>query len=113
MIFANNIGVSGGTFIPTFAFGAVVSFGFVQTGILPEEYYLIPVIIGMTSFLAALSKTPIMTFIFLIEELGGFSNILPISVGVLLAFIIVEISGISSIQDTALTQKTEKYYRHI
>ncbi len=113
LMFANHIGVSGGIFVPTLTFGAIIGALFSQlmtwVGILPKEYFIVPVIIGMAAFLAAASRIPITATAFSIEALGGITNSLPIIVGVTLAFLIIEIWGIPSLQDMVISEKTLIY----
>ncbi len=113
LIIANNAGVSGGIFVPTLAFGALLgallSKAAVSLGVLPAEYFIIPVIIGMASFLAAASRTPISAVSFALEALCGFSNILPITLGVTLAFTVIETVGITSLHDMVIAQKVETF----
>ncbi len=112
LMLANHTGISGGIFIPTLTFGALIgaifSKAFIQIGVLPAEYYIIPIIIGMASFLSASSRTPITAITFALEALAGPSNILPIITGVTLAFIIIEAWGITSLHDIVIHQKVEK-----
>ncbi len=113
LMFANHIGISGGIFVPTLAFGALIGALFsqltIQTGILPKEYYIIPIIIGMSSFLAASSRTPITSMVFSLEALGGLSNSLAITIGITLAFLIIEILSVPSLQDMVINQKVERF----
>lgn len=109
LIIANNIGVTGGLFVPTLCFGAIIGglCGNAMTalGILPEEYYVITVVIGISSFLAASSRTPIMATAFAVEALSGLSNIVPIIAGVSIAYITVETLGIHDFTDIVIGGK--------
>lgn len=113
MIVSNTQGITGGLFVPNLAFGAIIGAICgkitVLLGILPREYYVIIVIIGMVSFLSASSRTPITALTFGIEALSGLSNILPITVGVTFAFIVIESMGIPSFTDSVIESKTEEY----
>ncbi len=113
LMLANNAGVSGGIFVPTLAFGALLgallSKAAVALGVIPAEYFIVPVIIGMASFLAAASRTPISAISFSLEALCGLSNILPITLGVTLAFIVIETVGITSLHDMVINQKVESF----
>ena len=57
LLLANNAGITGGIFVPSVAFGAIIgklcSMGLIAAGLLPQSYELIMVVIGMASFLAA------------------------------------------------------------
>ena len=113
MIVSNTQGVTGGLFVPNLAFGAIIGAICgkiaVSSGILPREYYIMVVIIGMVSFLGASSRTPITALTFAVEALSGMSNILPITVGVTFAFVVIESMGIPSFTDTVIEGKTEEY----
>lgn len=106
---ANVEGVTGGLFIPSLALGAMIGslcgnlLCFLR--IFPEEYYSVAVIVGISSFLAASSRTPLMAVAFAIEALGGFSNVLYIALGVTVAFVIVEASNMSGFTDTVVESK--------
>ncbi len=109
IITANNIGITGGLFVPTLCFGAIVG-GLcaklmIVAGILPEEYYVSTVIFGIVSFLAATSRTPIMATAFAIEALGGTGNILPVMAAVSTAYITVETLGIHDFTDIVIEGK--------
>ena len=111
LLFSNNIGVTGGLFVPTLAFGAI-SGGLVgnvltSLGLLPVEYYSVAVIIGISSVLASFSRTPIMAIAFSFEALGAVNNILPIILGVTVAYVIVERFEILPFTDVVIEAKTE------
>lgn len=109
LIIANNVGITGGLFVPTLAFGAIVGGlcgkAMTASGILPEEYYIITVVIGIVSFLSASSRTPLMATAFAIEALSGINNIVPVIVGVTLSYITVETLGIHDFTDIVIESK--------
>jgi len=111
LITANNIGITGGVFVPTLAFGAMIGSlsgdALVSMGILPKEYYGIMVITGIASFLGAASKTPITAITFAGEALCGLTNILPVTVGVTVAYLAVEAMGVTAFNDVILESKVE------
>ncbi len=113
LMLANHAGITGGIFVPTLTFGALIgallSRGAVRLGLLPEEYFLIPIIIGMAAFLAASSRTPITAVTFALEALAGLSNILPIAVGVTLSFLVIETWGVTSLHDEVISRKVSEY----
>ncbi len=112
LIVANNVGITGGIFVPNLAFGAIIGglCGKIMTlsGILPEEYYIITVVIGISSFLAASSRTPIMAIAFAIEAMSGLDNIIPISMGVSIAYMTIETMGIHDFTDIVIEGKLKK-----
>lgn len=109
LIFANNIGITGGLFIPSLAFGAIVgdlmSHLLISTGSVPQQYRLVLIVVGMASFLAAASRIPMTAIAFSFEALSGLSNILPIAMGVVFAFLVIEFSGVASFSDTIVESK--------
>ena len=115
MICANNEGVSGGIFVPNLAFGAMIASlladGLIALHIVEEEYYVILIVVGMASFLAASSRTPITAIAFAAEALCIASNIFPVVVGVVVAFLIVEASGKLSFADAVIEAHVESAHR--
>ncbi len=115
LITANNVGITGGLFVPTLAFGAIVGSlcgnGMITLGLLPEEYYITMVVIGIASFLSASSRTPISAVIFAVEALSGLSNILPIALGVALSYFIIEVIGVTAFTDTVVESKVESEHK--
>lgn len=112
LMVANNLGVTGGLFVPTLTFGAIIgsltSRVFIALGILPEEYAPILIIIGITAFLSAVSRIPITAVVFSIEALNGLVNILPIALGAALSYAVIEIAGISSFNDLVIETKVKE-----
>ena len=115
LIFANNIGVTGGLFVPTLAFGAIIGAlcgkGLSALGIIGAEQYGVIVVIGMASFLAAASRTPITAVVFAAEALCGFAHILPVAIGVATSYVVIEIVGIEAFNDTVIETKIEKAHK--
>ena len=113
LVVANSQGVTGGLFIPTLAFGAMIGAlcgkGMVAVGFLPQEYYIVTVVIGMTAFLAASSRIPLIALAFSLEALAGLSNFLPISIGVAVAYATIEFIGVVSFHDAIVERKIENF----
>ena len=111
MIFANNEGVSGGIFVPTLAFGAMIASliadGLIALNLVDAEYYTILIVVGMASFLSASSRTPLTAIAFSAEALCVASNIIPVIFGVVVSYIIAELSGKLSFADTVIEARTE------
>ena len=109
LLFANNAGITGGIFVPSLAFGALVgeitAKGLIFTGLMPEKYEIILVVVGMASFLAASSRIPLIAITFSIEALSGLTNIIPIALGAAFAYIVVELAGITDISDVIIENK--------
>ncbi len=113
LIVANNAGVTGGLFVPSLAFGAMIGAlcgqALTALNLIPDQYFTVTVITGMASFLSASSRTPITAIIFSVEALCGFSNILPITAGVTFAFLVIEAWGITSFTDTVIEGKVKRH----
>ena len=114
MVVANNEGVTGGLFVPTLTFGAMIAYlvskAVISLGLIGEEYFEILIIIGMASFLAASKRTPITAITFSAEALCGFTNIIPIALGVLSSYLVAELSGKCSFTDTVIESRAESIH---
>ena len=112
LIVANNADVTGGLFVPTLALGAALGAlcgkALILLGLLPEEHLLLMTILGIASFMSASSRTPIIAVTFAVEALGCFDNVLPITVGVAVSFVVIEILGIPGFTDTVIAAKIDQ-----
>ncbi|MBE6592724.1 MAG: hypothetical protein E7642_01875 [Ruminococcaceae bacterium] len=110
MMIANTAGVTGGIFLPTLAFGAIIGAlcaeAFIAMGAVGSEYYVLIVVIGMTAFLGASSRIPLTACVFAIEALSGINNIISIIVAIVSAFLIVELSGLDDFTEEVVKAKT-------
>lgn len=115
LIVANNAGVTGGLFVPSLAFGALIGAlcgkAMVFVGALPSEYYSVMLIVGMSSYLSASSRTPLTAIVFAIEALCGYTNVLPIAAGAVLAYAIIETLGVSAFSEVVIETKVESSNR--
>ena len=111
MICANNEGVSGGIFVPNLAFGAMIASlvtdVLVALNLVDGQYYTILVVVGMASFLSASSRTPITAITFAAEALCVASNIIPVIFGVVVSYIIAEVSGKTCFTDAVIEARAE------
>ena len=103
VVFANDVGATGGLFTPFLSFGAligsVVAEALIGMGALPEEHFLLMVVVGMTAFLAAAVRTPLTALVLAAEVFSGLGNLLPVLLAVLVAYVIVEVLGANSINE--------------
>ena len=115
MLVANVNGVSGGLFVPTLALGAMIasliSDGLIALGVIGEEYYAVLIVIGIASFLAASSRIPLTALTFAAEALCVVTNMLPAAVGVIVAYLVVEILGVPSFTDIVIESKDHTFHR--
>lgn len=114
-IVANNIGITGGLFVPMLCFGAIIGALcaklMIAVGILPQEHYNITVIIGICAFLAATSRTPIMATVFSIEAFGCTQNLIPVMAGITVAYITIETIGIHDFTDIVMDSKLKRLHK--
>lgn len=109
LLVANNVGITGGVFLPTLAFGAMIGFlcarGLVALNLLGEEYTVILTTVGMAAFLGASSRIPLTVLAFSIEALCGLNNILPFAVGVTLAYLVIEVVGVEGFTEAVVDRR--------
>ena len=112
MMMCNTSGATGGVFLPTLAFGAILGALcgeiLVSLGWIGEEHYLLMVVLGITAFLGATSRIPLTACVFAIEALGGINNLLPIVIAVTVALLSVEASGLEDLTDKIIEAKLHK-----
>lgn len=115
MMVSNTAGITGGIFLPTLAFGAILGAlcaeTFIAMGLMGDEHYTILVIMGMVSFLGASSRIPLTACVLAIESLGASSNVLPVIVAVTFAFLAVESSGLGDFTGTVIKRKEHAIYK--
>ena len=115
MMVSNTAGVTGGIFLPTLAFGAILGTIcaelFIAINLISEEYYALLVVIGMVSFLGASMRIPLTACLFAFEALGGSNNILLIAAAVTIAFIMVEVSGLSDFTSTVIKSRADAIHK--
>ena len=111
MICANHEGVSGGMFVPNLAFGAMIASlmadGLIALNLIEGHYHAILIVVGMASFLAASSRTPITAVVFAAEALCISSNIFPVIFGVAVSYIIAELFDKTCFTETVIESRVE------
>ncbi len=109
---ANSSSITGGMFLPILALGALLSslLGKGAQALLGfnQEYYAIILILGITACISSMMKTPLTAIFFAVEALSCYENILYVIVASALAFIITEIFGVKSINDSVLDTRVEE-----
>ena len=109
MMISNTAGATGGVFLPTLAFGAILGSIcadiMIALGWISAEHYTLIVILGITAFLSSTSRIPITACVFAIEALGGINNILAIIIAATASLLIVELSGLEDFTDTLINAK--------
>ena len=111
-ICANSNGITGGMFIPILALGATLSsiVGKAIQGIfsLDDSYYVIILVLGITACISSMMKTPLTAIFFAVEALSCYENILYVVVVATVAFMITEVFGAKSINDSVLDNRVEE-----
>jgi len=102
---ANASGITGGTFIPVLAIGALVAsiMGkiFLAWGLDPALYTTI-VVLGITACISGAMKMPLTAIVFSLEALSCHNNIVPVIIVSFVAFLITEIFGVKSVSDVII-----------
>jgi len=109
---ANSNKLTGGIFIPLLALGAVLSsilgesiefiFG------LEHEYYTVILILGIAACISSMMKMPLTAIVFSIEALGCYENILYVIIVSGISYIVTEIFGAKSINDSVVDSRIEE-----
>ena len=106
MMVSNTAGTTGGIFLPTLAFGAILGAlcaeGMIALGWLEAEQYALMVVLGIAAFLGAASRIPLTACVFAVEALGGIHNVLPILIATTVSFLVVELYGLEDFTDTVI-----------
>lgn len=109
MMVANTAGITGGIFLPTLAFGAILGAlcaqAFIALGVIGDDFYILCIALGICSFLGASSRIPVTAIFFAIEALCGIHNVLAIVAAVTVAFLVIELSGLHDFTDAVIETK--------
>lgn len=115
MMVANTAGVTGGVFLPTLAFGAILGSlcaeALTAMGLLEQQQYILTVVLGITAFLGATSRIPLTACIFAVEALGGVNNALAIVIAATVAYLIAELSGVEDFTDAVIEAKERSLHK--
>ena len=102
---ANASGITGGTFIPVLAIGALVASVIGKLLIscgLDSNLYTTIVVLGITACIAGTMKMPLTAIVFSLEALSCHNNIVPVIIVSFVAFLITEMFGVKSINDIVI-----------
>ena len=112
-LFANTNGITGGIFLPTLAIGASVAalLAEVLVGVcgLGAEYYSLILVFGIIACIAGMMKMPITAIVFAVEALSCYNNVLYVIIVVTAAFVVTELFGAHSINESVLESRVEEY----
>ena len=115
MMASNTAGTTGGVFLPTLAFGAILGSicgeALIGLGFMSAEHYALMVALGITAFLGATSRIPLTACVFAVEALGGIHNVLAVIIATTVALLITEASGLEDFTDTVIGAKIRSISR--
>ena len=115
MMISNTSGTTGGIFLPTLAFGAIIGSlsakAMIALGIISEDFYILLVVLGIASFLGATSRIPITACIFAIEALGCAGNVLSVVISTTVALLTVYLSGLEDFTDTVINATISRIHK--
>lgn len=115
MMISNTAGATGGVFLPTLAFGAIIGSICAQClsalGWISPDHRVMIVVLGVTAFLGATSRIPVTACVFALEALGGINNALAVICATTVAFLTVELSETEDFTDTIIEAKVRKISR--
>ena len=98
--------------MPILALGAVISAilgkGMIYLFGFGHEYYVIVLILGITACISSMMKMPLTAIIFAVEALSCYENILYVIIVSAVAFVITEVLGVKSINDTVIDIRVEE-----
>ena len=113
--FSNDVGATGGLFTPLLVFGSLIGSlaaeAMIALGWLQPQYFVLMVVIGMTSFFGASVRTPLTAMVFSVEVFAGAYNILPILLATVIAYVTVELIGVTSINEIAMEREIHNEHR--
>ena len=115
MMISNTSGTTGGIFLPTLAFGAIIGSlsakAMIALGIISEDFYILLVVLGIASFLGATSRIPITACIFAIEALGCAGNVLSVIISTTVALLTAYLSGLEDFTDTVINATISRIHK--
>lgn len=107
---ANKTGITGGTFIPVLALGALVASivgkALVYFG-LDSGMYTVILVLGITSCISGSIKMPLTAIMFALEALSCADNVIPVVIASFVAFLVTEMIGVKSINDEVIEMRLE------
>ena len=112
---ASSVGITGGTFIPTLAFGALLSSIIAKLLInlefIDHSYYQVIILLGMTACFSGMTQTPLTAIMFAFEALSLSSNLLAVAIAVIVSYIISEIFCPHSVNDEIMEIRVEEEHK--
>lgn len=114
---ANSTGLTGGLFLPTLAVSAltatVLSNVLILTGLIPEYYYTLVVVLGLVAGMSGIMNIPFTAVVFALETLGCSTNLSAIIIAAGAAYMIAVLSHSESINEFALERRIAREHEGI
>ena len=105
-------GMPGGIFLPMLVLGSLIGNIFasamVSMGIFGQEYILIFSLIAMAANFSAIVRSPITAMLLIIEMTGAFTYFLPLGLGVVISYLLIESLKIKPVYEVLLEMMLEK-----
>lgn len=105
-------GMPGGIFLPMLVLGSLIGNIFasamVSMGIFGQEYILIFSLIAMAANFSAIVRSPITAMLLIIEMTGAFTYFLPLGLGVMISYLLIESLKIKPVYEVLLEMMLEK-----
>ncbi|MDO5027264.1 MAG: ClC family H(+)/Cl(-) exchange transporter [Tissierellia bacterium] len=105
-------GMPGGIFLPMLVLGALIGniFGscLLFFGMVNSDFVIVLSIIGMAANFSAIVRSPITAMLLIIELTGAFTFFLPLVLGVLVSYVVIESINIKAIYEILLEMLLEK-----
>lgn len=116
MLAANITGITGGMFLPIIALSAIISSAvgrlIISTGLLGDDYYSVIIALGISACISGMMKCPLTSIVFSLEALCCAENILPVIIASTLSYVVTEMLGAKSINETAVEQRIREINRN-
>ncbi|MBE6626263.1 MAG: hypothetical protein E7628_03640 [Ruminococcaceae bacterium] len=114
MLLCTDSGVTGGTFIPTLAIGALVSA--LISKLMPvlglsDELATAVILLGMCAFIGGTLRAPLTAIVFFIELTGQFNDVFFVAIAVFTVNAITELIHLTPFYDSALERMVENQYK--
>ena len=110
---AKNSGITGGTFIPVLALGAIFSSLIarllIAIGLITADYYQVVILIGMSACFSGMTKTPLTAVAFAIEALALASNVLHVLLAVIISYMMTELFNTPTVNELSIEAQVEEY----
>lgn len=116
-LFSYGSGAPGGFFLPMLVIGAlagsVVSYLYIDFGLLDSYYGMNIIVFSMAAFFSAIVKAPITGSILIMEMTGSFNHLLSLIVVSMAAYLVAEVAKIKPIYEDLLERSLSKQGKNL